>query len=148
MVVQRRQRNQRNPPNPLKNCGKLMNNNHNSCRNHQGSCTISQNHFLIHFATKSNTNPKGRPPCPGPLIQLLAPSDRIAHAGPIKISRSDSPPNLRLEMIQHDSWMYPGWIKNLQRNVQKSPNFFSNMAFDYPRSSPKSLRRLPTITKK
>ena len=49
------------PLNPLKIEGKLINTHQNSSRNHQGSSRISQNHFLIHFATKSNTNPKGRP---------------------------------------------------------------------------------------
>ena len=34
-------------------------------------------------------------PDPGGLIQLQSSSDRITHTGTIKISRSDSPPNLR-----------------------------------------------------
>ena len=52
----------REPTNPLnlfKIKGKLINIHQNSSRNHQGSSRISQNDFLIHFATKSSTNPKG-----------------------------------------------------------------------------------------
>ena len=53
-----------NPLDDSKNKVKLINNKHNSSRNHQGSSTISQNHFLIHFATKSNTKSQGHAPDP------------------------------------------------------------------------------------
>ena len=53
---QRHRGNQRNPLNPSKIKGKLINTHQNSSKNHQGSFRISQNHFLIHFAIKSNTN--------------------------------------------------------------------------------------------
>ena len=46
--------------------------------------------------------------------------------------------------------MTPGWIPNrpnkCQRNVRKSPVVFCKTTCDYPRGSPKSPRRLPTIT--
>ena len=38
---------------------------------------------------------------PGGLFELQSPSDRITHAGTIEISRSDSPPNLRLDMQRY-----------------------------------------------
>ena len=86
---QRHQGNQRNPLNPSKIKGKLFNTHQNSSRDHQGSSRISQNHFLIHVATKSNTlNPKGTAERhPGGLIEVQSPSEGITHAGPIKISR-------------------------------------------------------------
>ena len=83
-------RNQRNPGDPSKINGNHINTHHNSSRNHQGSSRISQNHFLIHFATKSNTpNPKGtvRRHTPGALIEVQSPNERITHAGTIRISR-------------------------------------------------------------
>ena len=50
------QGNQRNLGNPSESKGKRINTHQNSSRNHQASSRISQNHFLIHFATKSDTN--------------------------------------------------------------------------------------------
>ena len=78
------------PLNPFKIKGELFNTHQNSSRNHQESSTISQNHFLIHFATKSSTNPKGTASRhPGALIEAQSPSEGITYkyAGPVEISR-------------------------------------------------------------
>ena len=55
----RHQGNQRNPINPLKIKGKHINTHHNTSRNHQGSSTISQNHFSLDFAKKASTGNLG-----------------------------------------------------------------------------------------
>ena len=98
--VPRHQGNQRKPIIPSRIKGKLINTHQNTSRNHQGSSTISQNHFHSiwqnkgkHQTTRART-PARTGPDPGALITEKT-SDRITHPGPIKISRSDSPPNLR-----------------------------------------------------
>ena len=48
------------------------------------------------FRKEVKHQPQGHAPSRGALIELQSPSDRITHAGAIEISRSDSPPNLRL----------------------------------------------------
>ena len=112
-----------NPLNPAKIRGKLINTHQNCFRNHQGSSTISQNHFLIHFATKSNTNPKGHGTT-GALIEVQSPSEGITHAGPIKISRfghTPQPPIL-------------GDTKIPQRSQEKTKHFWKILCLESPKS--------------
>ena len=94
--------------NPSKNKGKHINTHQDSSRNHQGSSTISQNHFSFDFAKQrpAPNQPReghGRtdPRTPGPRTpnHRINPSDRITHPGTIKISRFDSPPSLRLSRL-------------------------------------------------
>jgi len=61
------------------------------CRKHQGSSIISQNNFSFDFAKQSRApNPKGTdPPERRSTNDNKKPSDRITHAGTIKISRSE-----------------------------------------------------------
>ena len=83
------------PLNPWKIKGNLINNNHNSSRNHQGSSRISQNHFSIHFATKSNTNPKGHRAPPDHKSKSRAPAKGSRTQDPLRFPGLDTPPNLR-----------------------------------------------------
>ena len=67
----------------------------NPCRKHQGCSIFSQNNFLFDFAKQSQApSPKGTDPTPrtGGLMTIKKPSDRITHAGTIKISRSELTP--------------------------------------------------------
>jgi hypothetical protein len=89
--------------NPSKNKRKLINTQQNSSRNNQGPPGIihdlTEPLFIRFRKTKASTKP--RPPRartharPRSTNHRIIPSDRITHPGTTKISRFDSPPNLR-----------------------------------------------------
>ena len=91
---QRHRGHQRDPQSPSKNKRKLTNTHQDPSRKHQGCSIISQNNFLFDFAKQSRApSPKGTDP--RSTNDNKKPSDRITHAGTIKISRLSKPPNLR-----------------------------------------------------
>ena len=66
-------------------------------RKHQGCSRIAQNHFSNHFVNIHVHQGQGHGHEPRTILQNF-PSDEIAYARTIEISRSGSPPNLRLEI--------------------------------------------------
>ena len=80
MGEQRHQGNQRNILNSWKSKGKLFNTHQNSARNHQGSSTISQNHFSFDLAEQRGM---GRWNRTRSTSHRIKPSDRITHPGTI-----------------------------------------------------------------
>ena len=82
----------------------------NLYRRHQRGPTISQKHFSNHFVNIHLHQPQRARPRARSRSTILTPdpSLRITCAGTIKISRSDSPPNLRLKKIKiRRFWGFP-----------------------------------------